>query len=112
MPAISAKSIDKAINIYFKRGNGTQLISKEKRLTTRAHGGLGQIDLITQTRLIQAKWVIKYHSGEDHLWSELWSLNIEELKNYLGTHTNLLYLDYNWARLNPDESWNLFPLTV
>jgi hypothetical protein len=105
------KEINKAINLYFRKGKKTTTVSYERRITVKEHGGLGQIDLATQTRLLQAKWAIRYHSGEDHLWTELWSLNLRELKQKLKTDTHLLYLDRNWKQTRTPDSWDIFPLT-
>ena len=112
LPKNKADEISKAVNLYFRQGRKTTNISLETRLRAKSDGGLGQIDLATQTRLIQAKWAMRFHSGEDHLWTDLWALNVTELQEALKTDTHLLYLDYNWSRFRAHDSWDLFPLTA
>jgi hypothetical protein len=95
------KAIDTHTDNYFRKGRRSNSVSKNKRLTPKKHGGLGQLNPVTQIRNLLAKWVIKYTSGDTHPWTIYWKQNVIRMQDKIGVMVDP-------AQWRPKGSWNKF----
>jgi len=106
------KSLLKEVNNFFKKGKKNNSVAYAKRVLPKEFGGLGQLDPTVQIALIQAKWVIRALSGEDHLWAIYWRHNEDELRAFLKSTSHPTVANLNWAKLRPTSKNKLFPMLI
>ena len=102
----------KAINSYFRKGKRNNTVSHATRVLPKEFGGLGQLEISAQLKLLKIKWIIRAHSGSDSLWIAYW----HECENQIKTHFNLVsdlrLASLNWPKVKATASNKLFPFVV
>ena len=101
-----------AIDSYFRKGKRNNTISHATRILPKEFGGLGQLEISTQLKLLKVKWIIRAHSGSDSLWTAYW----HECENQIKTHFNLVsdlrLASLNWLKVKATAKNKLFPFVV
>ena len=94
------KKLMKAINMYFRQGKRSMLVSEKLRTTPRVKGGLGQIDIVKQLRALHINLVVRALARPDHPWVTYWESCTQAIQQHCRTgRTDLTVLDYKWDSL-------------
>ena len=79
------RQMNNIVHEYFRKGSKGCSVNLCKRITPRAKGGMGQLDIRSQSNnlLTCMKWVIMYTSGYPALWTHFWEQNVIRIQNHL-----------------------------